>query len=83
VFSQVAVGNAAETIYMVTSGTHMNGGCCFDVSQPQTYVVSSLLTVHPPLALFSRLATDLKPQNERVITALHAGLSDLRVWRAP
>ena len=28
--TKVAVGNEPETIYMVTSGTHMNGGCCFD-----------------------------------------------------
>ena len=28
--SKVALNNEPETIYMVTSGTHMNGGCCFD-----------------------------------------------------
>lgn len=28
--SGVARGNDPETIYMVTSGTHINGGCCFD-----------------------------------------------------
>jgi non-reducing end alpha-L-arabinofuranosidase len=26
----VAQGNEPETLYMVTSGTHFNGGCCFD-----------------------------------------------------
>jgi hypothetical protein len=26
----VAVGNASETIYMVTQGTHANAGCCFE-----------------------------------------------------
>jgi len=26
----VATGNNPETLYMVTSGTHVNGGCCFD-----------------------------------------------------
>jgi len=26
----VATGNDPETLYMVTSGTHVNGGCCFD-----------------------------------------------------
>lgn len=26
----VAKGNEPETLYMVTSGTHVNGGCCFD-----------------------------------------------------
>lgn len=26
----VATGDAQETMYMVTSGTHYNGGCCFD-----------------------------------------------------
>jgi len=26
----VATGDAPETIYMVTSGEHFNGGCCFD-----------------------------------------------------
>ena len=26
----VATGNDAEVIYMVTSGVHYNGGCCFD-----------------------------------------------------
>eukprot|EP00038_Savillea_parva_P017214 m.227498 g.227498 ORF g.227498 m.227498 type:complete len:211 (+) comp36917_c0_seq1:110-742(+) len=28
--SGVARGNDPETIYMVTSGTHINGACCFD-----------------------------------------------------
>jgi len=28
--SRVARGNEPETIYMVTSGTHLNTGCCFD-----------------------------------------------------
>jgi hypothetical protein len=28
--SGVATGTGAEGIYMVTSGTHVNGGCCFD-----------------------------------------------------
>lgn len=28
--SKVATGNDPETIYMVTSGIHVNGGCCFD-----------------------------------------------------
>lgn len=28
--TEVAVGDEPETIYMVTSGTHYNGGCCFD-----------------------------------------------------
>eukprot|EP00935_MAST-01C_sp_MAST-1C-sp1_P001128 g1128.t1 len=27
-----ALGDKPESIYMVTSGTHYNGGCCFDVS---------------------------------------------------
>jgi len=26
----IATGNNPETLYMVTSGTHVNGGCCFD-----------------------------------------------------
>jgi len=26
----IATSNDPETIYMVTSGTHVNGGCCFD-----------------------------------------------------
>jgi len=26
----IATGNDPETMYMVTSGTHVNGGCCFD-----------------------------------------------------
>ena len=30
VTSGVATGNEPETIYMVTSGTHVNTGCCFD-----------------------------------------------------
>lgn len=28
--SGVATGDAAESMYMVTSGTHYNAGCCFD-----------------------------------------------------
>lgn len=27
---QVATGNEPETVYMVASGTHFNGACCFD-----------------------------------------------------
>lgn len=32
----VATGNEPETIYMVTSGTHYNGGCCFDYGNAET-----------------------------------------------
>ena len=34
--SGVATGNAPETIYMVTSGTHFNAGCCFDYGNAET-----------------------------------------------
>lgn len=36
VTSGVATGNAEETMYMVTSGTHVNGGCCFDYGNAET-----------------------------------------------
>ena len=32
----VAVGNAPEVIYMVTSGTHYNDGCCFDYGNAES-----------------------------------------------
>ncbi len=32
----VATGNDPETLYMVTSGTHVNGGCCFDYGNAET-----------------------------------------------
>ena len=32
----VAVGDEAETIYMVTSGTHFNDRCCFDYGNAET-----------------------------------------------
>merc|ERR1712130_353161 len=32
----VAQGNEPETIYMVTSGTHYNGGCCFDYGNAES-----------------------------------------------
>jgi len=32
----VATGNDPETLYMVTSGTHYNGGCCFDYGNAET-----------------------------------------------
>jgi len=32
----VATGNDPETLYMVTSGTHFNGGCCFDYGNAET-----------------------------------------------
>eukprot|EP01083_Nonionella_stella_P291866 992933_1 len=32
----VAVNNDPETIYMVTSGKHYNGGCCFDYGNAET-----------------------------------------------
>jgi len=34
--SGVATGNDPETLYMVTSGTHYNGGCCFDYGNAET-----------------------------------------------
>eukprot|EP00486_Rosalina_sp_Unknown_P007470 CAMPEP_0201575660 /NCGR_PEP_ID=MMETSP0190_2-20130828/20997_1 /ASSEMBLY_ACC=CAM_ASM_000263 /TAXON_ID=37353 /ORGANISM="Rosalina sp." /LENGTH=306 /DNA_ID=CAMNT_0048005557 /DNA_START=48 /DNA_END=965 /DNA_ORIENTATION=+ len=34
--SGVATGNDPETIYMVTSGKHYNGGCCFDYGNAET-----------------------------------------------
>ena len=30
----VATGETEQTIYMVTRGDHVNGGCCFDVREP-------------------------------------------------
>jgi len=32
----IATGNNPETMYMVTSGTHVNGGCCFDYGNAET-----------------------------------------------
>jgi hypothetical protein len=32
----VPTGSAPEGIYMVTSGTHVNGGCCFDYGNSET-----------------------------------------------
>jgi hypothetical protein len=32
----VATGNNPETLYMVTSGSHVNGGCCFDYGNAET-----------------------------------------------
>jgi len=34
--SGIATGDTAETEYMVTSGTHYNGGCCFDYGNAET-----------------------------------------------
>jgi non-reducing end alpha-L-arabinofuranosidase len=34
--SGVATGSAPEGMYMVTSGTHVNGGCCFDYGNAET-----------------------------------------------
>ncbi len=34
--SGIATGDAAETEYMVTSSTHVNGGCCFDYGNAET-----------------------------------------------
>jgi non-reducing end alpha-L-arabinofuranosidase len=32
----VARGNDPETLYMVTSGTHVNTGCCFDYGNAES-----------------------------------------------
>jgi non-reducing end alpha-L-arabinofuranosidase len=32
----VPTGSAAEALYMVTSGTHVNSGCCFDYGNSET-----------------------------------------------
>ncbi|GAA0586581.1 arabinofuranosidase catalytic domain-containing protein [Paractinoplanes ferrugineus] len=32
----IPTGSAPEGIYMVTSGTHVNGGCCFDYGNSET-----------------------------------------------
>jgi hypothetical protein len=34
--SGVATGSQPEGMYMVTSGTHVNGGCCFDYGNSET-----------------------------------------------
>jgi non-reducing end alpha-L-arabinofuranosidase len=34
--SGVATGGSAEGMYMVASGTHVNGGCCFDYGNAET-----------------------------------------------
>ena len=36
VTSGVATGEGSETIYMVTRGDHVNGGCCFDYGNAET-----------------------------------------------
>jgi hypothetical protein len=43
----LATGNEPETVYMVASGTHFNGGCCFDVRSP----LSLTLSLPPTLSL--------------------------------
>ena len=37
----LATGNEPETVYMVASGTHFNGGCCFDVRSPLSSLIIS------------------------------------------
>lgn len=37
----VAKGNDPETIYMVTSGTHVNAGCCFDYGNSENDCTNS------------------------------------------
>jgi hypothetical protein len=32
----IATGNEPESIYAVMSGTHYNGGCCFDYGNSET-----------------------------------------------
>jgi hypothetical protein len=34
--SGIPTGSAPEGLYMVTSGTHVNGGCCFDYGNSET-----------------------------------------------
>merc|ERR1719247_10907 len=34
--SGIATGDEAETLYMVTSGTHFNNRCCFDYGNAET-----------------------------------------------
>ena len=34
--SGIATGDSAEAMYMVTSGSHFNGGCCFDYGNAET-----------------------------------------------
>ena len=34
--SGIAIKNEPETLYMVTSGKHVNGGCCFDYGNAET-----------------------------------------------
>jgi hypothetical protein len=34
--SGIALGSSPEATYMVTSGTHYNGGCCFDYGNSET-----------------------------------------------
>ena len=34
--SGVATGEMEETMYMVTRGDHVNGGCCFDYGNAET-----------------------------------------------
>ena len=34
--SGVATANDPETLYMITDGTHVNGGCCFDYGNAET-----------------------------------------------
>jgi hypothetical protein len=34
--TNVPTGSAPEGLYMVTSGTHVNGGCCFDYGNSET-----------------------------------------------
>jgi hypothetical protein len=47
--SEIAVGNEEETLYMVTSGTHVNGGCCFDCAcAAARLLVCRRLAFRPP-----------------------------------
>jgi hypothetical protein len=41
----VATGNDPETIYMITSGTHFNGGCCFDYGNAEVRASMFILNI--------------------------------------
>ena len=69
----VARGNAPETLYMVTSGTHVNDGCCMDygssgepqstAARRQSYHGCSITHRRPPPAHAHRAATENDADN--------------------
>jgi hypothetical protein len=81
----VATGQTEQTMYMVTRGDHVNGGCCFDCAPmrpPETYHTSARAAACASAAAHECMRRAFDARSRQMVTRRPTTTTTVRArWR--